>query len=97
MKTIASLLLVMCWAASCLAQGISCEKKELADLKEMDKETLANTYCDFKTRLEGNQESIRSFEDFSFSEDARACMDEMLKTERVYRDMFGDDLPDCGK
>ncbi len=97
MKESAVFLLVMCWAASCLAQGIPCEKKELAELKEMDKETLAHTYRDFKSRLDGNQEAIRSIEDFSFSEDVRLCTDEMLKAERVYKDMFGDELPDCGK
>ena len=63
----------------------------------MDREALAKRYCDLKSRSEANQETIRSFEDFSFMEDAQTCADEMLKTERVYRDRFGDDLPECGR
>ena len=92
-----TLLSVLCSVSLCFAQGIPCEKMELAKLKDMDKETLALTYCNCKSRSDANQETIRSFEDFSFMDDARLCMDEMLKVERVYRDRFGEELPKCGQ
>jgi hypothetical protein len=38
----------------------------------------------------------RSFEDILFMDDARSCMEEMLKAGRVYRDRFGEEPPDCG-
>ncbi len=97
MKKTMVLLFLLCFVTPHIAQGVPCQKAESAQLKEMDKETLAMTYCDYKSRSDANQESIRTFEDFSFMEDAQACMDEMLKVERIYKDRFGEDLPDCGK
>ncbi len=91
-------LLFVLWSVSpCFSQGIPCEKIEIAKLKDMDKETLALTFCDYKSRSDANQETIRSFEDFSFMDDARLCMDEMLKVERVYKDRFAEELPECGQ
>ena len=63
----------------------------------MEKEALAMTFCDYKSRSDANQDAIRSFDDFSFMEDARLCMEEMLKVERVYRDRFAEEPPDCGR
>ena len=97
MKKIMALIFAICLITPHIAQGIPCEKMDNAALKEMDKETLAMTYCNYKTRSDANQESIRQVEDFSFMEDAQTCMDEMLKVERVYKDRFGEDLPGCGK
>ena len=96
MKKIMALLFVLCSVTPHIAQGVPCEKAENTELKDMDKETLAMTYCDYKSRSDANQESIRTFEDFSFMEDAQACMEEMLKAERIYKDRFGEDLPTCG-
>jgi hypothetical protein len=97
MKKTMVLLYVLCSVTPRIALGIPCEKTESSALKDMDQETLARTYCDFKSRSDANQESIRQVEDFSFMEDAQACMDEMLKVERIYKDRFGEDLPECGK
>jgi hypothetical protein len=96
MKKTMALLFFLCLATSRFAQGVPCEKIEYADLKEMDKETLALTYCDYKSRSDANQEMIHSFEDFSFMEDAQACTDEKLKMERIYKNRFGEDPPECG-
>jgi hypothetical protein len=97
MKKTIALLFVLCLVTPHIAQGIPCEKTDSAALKEMDKETLAMTYCNYKSRSDANQESIRQIEDFSFMEDAQACMDEMLKVKRIYKDRFDEDLPECGK
>lgn len=97
MKRTMVLLFVLCSITPHIAQGIPCEKIESAELKEMDKETLALTYCDYKSRSDANQETIRTFEDFSFMEDAQACMEEMLKVERIYKDRFGEDPLECGQ
>jgi len=97
MKKTMALLFILCTAAPHIAQGVPCQKAESAELKEMDKETLAMTYCDYKSRSDANQETIRTFEDFSFMEDAQACMEGMLKVERIYKDRFGEDPPECGK
>jgi hypothetical protein len=96
MKTM-TLLLVLFSVSTCLGQGIRCEKIKPAELKDMDKETLAMTFCDYKSRTDANQETIRQFEDFSFMEDARICMEEMFKVERIYKDRFGEDPPECGQ
>ena len=97
MKKTMALLFVLCSATPRFAQGVPCEKIESAVLKDMDKETLARTFCDFKSRSDANQEMIHTFEDFSFMEEGQVCMDEMLKLERIYKDRFGEDLPECGK
>ena len=97
MKKTVALLFILCLATPHIAQGVPCQKTESAELKDMDKETLAMTYCNYKSRSDANQESIRTFEDFSFMEDAQACIDEMLKVERIYKDRFGEDPPECGK
>ncbi len=97
MKKIMALLFILCLATPHIAQGVPCQKAESAQLKDMDKETLAMTYCDYKSRSDANQDSIRTFEDFSFMEDAQACIAEMLKVERIYKDRFGEDPPECGK
>lgn len=97
MKKTIALLVVFFSVIPRFAQGVPCEKIESAKLKEMDKETLAMTYCDCKSRSDANQETIRTFEDFSFMEDARICIDEMLKVERIYKERFGEDPPECGK
>jgi len=97
MKKTMAFLFLLCTVTPHIAQGVPCQKAESAQLKKMDKETLAMTYCDCKSRSDANQESIRTFEDFSFMEDAQACIDEMLKVERIYKDRFGEDLPECGK
>ena len=96
MKTM-TLLLVLFSVSTCFAQGIKCEKIKPAELKDMDKETLAMTFCDYKSRTDANQETIHQFEDFSFMEDARICMEEMFKVERIYKDRFGGEPPECGK
>jgi hypothetical protein len=96
MKTM-TLILVLFSVYTCLGQGIKCEKIKPAELKDMDKETLAMTLCDYKSRTDANQETIRQFEDFSFMEDARICMEEMFKVERIYKDRFGEDHPECGQ
>jgi hypothetical protein len=96
MKIILSLLLCF-WSVSICIAGVPCEKREPAELEEMDKEKLAMTYCDLKSRSDANQESIGSIEDFSFMEDAQVCMEEMLKAERAYKDRFGGDLPQCDR
>lgn len=80
-----------------LAQGVPCEKKEEAVFMEMDKESLAMTICDYKSRSDVNRETIRNFDDFSFMDDALLCMEELMKAERVYRTRFGEDPPECGK
>ena len=97
MKTTLTLFLLLCSVSPCFAQGIPCEKIENAALKEMDEETLAIAFCNYKSRSDANQETIRQFEDFSFMEDAQHCMDEMLKVERIYKDRFGGEPPECGK
>jgi len=97
MKKTMAFLFLLCTVTPHIAQGVPCQKAESAQLKEMDKETLAMTYCDYKSRSDANQESIRTFEDFSFMEDAQACIDEMLKVERIYKDRFGEDPPECGQ
>jgi hypothetical protein len=97
MKKTMALLFILVSVMPRIALGIQCEKIDSAELKEMDKETLALTYCDDKSRSDANQETIRTFEDFSFMEDAQACMDEMLKVERIYKDSFGGDPPACGQ
>jgi len=97
MKKRAALIMVFCSASACFAQGVPCEKREPAELREMDREALAMAYCDLKSRSDANQETIRNIEDFSFMEDAQLCMDEMLKAERVYKDRFGGELPECGR
>jgi hypothetical protein len=97
MKKTMALLFVLCSITPRIAQGIPCEKIESAELKGMDKETLALTFCDYKSRSDANQETIREFEDFSFMEDGQDCIDEMLKVERIYKDRFGEDPPACGQ
>jgi hypothetical protein len=97
MKKIISLLFVLCLVTPRFAQGIPCDKIELAELEDMDKETLKMTYCNLKSRSDANQEVIRTFEDFSFMEDAQFCIDEMLKVERVYKNRFAEEPPACGK
>ena len=97
MKRRMAMLLLLCSVTPRIAQGVPCEKAESAALKEMDKETLALTYCDYKSRSDANQESIRQFEDFSFMEDARVCMEEMFKVKRIYYNRFGDEPPECVK
>jgi hypothetical protein len=92
-----TLILVLFAVSTCLGQGIKCEKIKPAELKDMDKETLAMSFCDYKSRTDANQETIRQFEDFSFMEDARICMEEMFKVERIYKDSFGEDPPECGQ
>jgi hypothetical protein len=97
MKRLSVFLLLLFAMAPGLAQGIPCEKKEMQELRAMDKETLEMTYCDLKSRSDANQETIRGIDDFSFMEDAGNCANEMLKAERVYKDRFGDELPECGR
>jgi hypothetical protein len=97
MKKSMALLFILCTVTPHIAQGVPCQKAEFAELKDMDKETLAMTYCNYKSRSDANQESIRTVEDFSFMEDAQVCMDEMLKVERIYKDRFGGDPPACGQ
>lgn len=97
MKKTMFLLFVLCLVTPRIALGIPCEKIESALLKDMDKETLAMTYCNYKSRSDANQETIRTFEDFSFMEDAQACMDEMLKVERIYKNRFAEEPPACGQ
>jgi hypothetical protein len=96
MKTMA-LLLFLFSVSDCFAQGIKCEKIKPAELADMDKEALGMTFCDYKNRTDANQETIRQFEDFSFMEDARLCMEEMFKVERIYKSRFGEDPPACGQ
>jgi hypothetical protein len=96
MKT-TTLLVVLFSVSTCFAQGIRCEKVDYAKLKDMNKETLAMTFCDYKSRTDANQETIRQIEDFSFMEDARVCMEEMFKVERIYQDRFGEAPPECGQ
>jgi hypothetical protein len=97
MKKTMTLILLLSSVSSCFAQGIHCEKIEDAKLRDMEKETLAMTFCDYKSRSDANQDAIRSFDDFSFMDDARACMDEMFKVERIYKDRFGEEPTECGK
>jgi len=97
MKKTMALLFLLCSLIPRIALGIPCEKIESGELKEMDKETLALTFCDCKSRSDANQETIRQFEDFSFMEDAQACIDEMLRVKRIYEDSFGEDPPECGQ
>jgi hypothetical protein len=96
MKTM-TLLLVLFSVSTCSGQGGKCDKVDYAELKDMDKERLAMTFCDYKSRTDANQETIRQFEDFSFMEDARICMEEMFKVERIYKNRFGEDPPECGQ
>jgi len=97
MKKTMALLIVLYALTPRFALGIPCEKAESAELKVMDKETLALTFCDYKSRSDANQETIRSFEDFSFMEEGQACIEEMLKVKRIYKDNFGEDPPACEK
>jgi hypothetical protein len=92
-----TLILVLFSVTTCLAQGIKCQKIDPAELKDMDKERLEMTFCDYKSRTDANQETIRQFEDFSFMEDAQVCMEEMFKVERIYKDRFGEDPLPCGQ
>jgi hypothetical protein len=97
MKKTIALLFVLCSVTPRFALGIPCEKIELAELEDMDKETLAMTYCNIKSRSDANQEAIRTFEDFSFMEDAQLCIDEMLKVGRIYKNRFAEEPPACGE
>jgi hypothetical protein len=96
MTRLAGFLMVLIFASPSFAQGIPCEKKEVEELRAMDRETLGMTYCDLKSRSNANEETIRSIEDFAFMEDAENCANELLKAERVYMDRFDNELPNCG-
>ena len=97
MTRLAGFLMVLIFTSPSFAQGIPCEKKEVEELRAMDRGTMGMTYCDLKSRSDANQESIRSIEDFAFMEDAESCANELLKVERVYKERFDNELPSCGR
>lgn len=63
----------------------------------MDKQTLAITFCSYKRSTDSNQEMIRQYQDFSMMKDAEACLNEMIKVEKIYKKSFGEEPPECNQ
>lgn len=90
-------LLFVCFNSWAFASGIPCEKKEYVELKDMTKEELAVELCNYKRRTEANQEMVQRYQDYSLMKDAEACLNELIKVERLYKKSFGEAPPECSE
>lgn len=95
MRSLWIFILVLCCTSFSFAKGIPCEKREYAELKDMDKQTLFITFCYYKRRADSNQEMIQQYQDFSMMKDAEACLDEMIKVGNIFKKSYGEFPPEC--